>query len=165
MTGKEKCRILRDVRRKAAELNEIEYNFKECTHEGPCKGVCAFCDNELRELEALIEERRAEGLPVYMEYMFAIPAPEMPASRETFGARLRKMLTRAKTEKPEPPEEMLLGMLAPAEFERMERERSEEHVKEALERLGKAEILSREEIKPADSVLIPTGAIPAEAKP
>jgi len=112
MTGKEKCRALRSLRMKAAELNEIDFQFEECTHEGPCKGVCAFCDRELKELEKLIEARRAEGLPVHMEYLFPVPAPELPHRRESLAARLKRMLARAKKERPAPQTELIMGKLS-----------------------------------------------------
>lgn len=142
MTGKEKCSVLRTLRMRAAELNEIDYPFEECTHEGPCEGVCAFCDNELRELEALIEERRAEGLPVYMEYMFPVPAPELPVHRETFAARLKRILTRARLQRPEPEEALIMGRLSDEQADQWRRRQDEEDYRRALECFSKAEILT-----------------------
>lgn len=140
MTGKEKCQMLRNVRRKAAELNEIEYNFKGCTHKGPCEGVCAFCDKELRELEALIEERRAEGLPVYMEYMFSVPEPEMPTHRNSFAARLKRFVSRVKGGGLRSPfdrqVEGMAGIIAP-KLEIPPRERDEARLKEVVERYNR----------------------------
>ena len=36
MTGKEKCRALRAIRERIAEVNEIEYDEKPCSLAGEC---------------------------------------------------------------------------------------------------------------------------------
>ena len=59
MTGKEKCRILKDIRRQIAQENDIELIVKECTHKGDCMGTCPHCESEVRYLEAELEKRRS----------------------------------------------------------------------------------------------------------
>lgn len=59
MTGKEKCRILKDIRRQIAQKNDIELVVKECTHKGDCMGTCPHCESEVRYLEAELEKRRS----------------------------------------------------------------------------------------------------------
>jgi len=59
MTGKEKCRILKDIRRQIAQENDIELVVKECTHKGDCMGTCPHCESEVRYLEAELEKRRS----------------------------------------------------------------------------------------------------------
>ena len=38
--GKRTCEILKDVRRKVAQENDIPLVERECTHEGDCRGTC-----------------------------------------------------------------------------------------------------------------------------
>lgn len=63
MTGKEKCELLRSIRREIAERNGIEYLSADCHHEGDCLGTCPKCDAEARylnsELERLVREGRS----------------------------------------------------------------------------------------------------------
>lgn len=51
--GKEICKQLRAIRKEFAKLNGIDYNFKECTYNGPCAGTCIACDNEANKLREL----------------------------------------------------------------------------------------------------------------
>ena len=57
MTGKEKCKLLKAIRREIAETNGIVYLTSECTFEGECKGTCPKCDAEIRmgDLEQVTE--------------------------------------------------------------------------------------------------------------
>ena len=55
--GKKICEKTREVRKKFAEYNGIEYEFTECDYEGPCSGTCLLCEVELAELLALAEEK------------------------------------------------------------------------------------------------------------
>ena len=61
MNGKDKCRILKEIRRQIAEQNEIEWVVSECRHKGNCKGTCPKCESEVRELEAALASRRKLG--------------------------------------------------------------------------------------------------------
>ena len=61
MYGKQKCRILKDIRRKIADENEIPLVTRECGFHGECKGTCPRCEEELRYLERQIEQRAALG--------------------------------------------------------------------------------------------------------
>jgi hypothetical protein len=62
--GKEKCRILKQIRAQIARNNDIEWVTNECPHKGDCKGTCPKCEAEVRELERKLEERRRAGLTV-----------------------------------------------------------------------------------------------------
>lgn len=55
--GKSICEKLREIRKKFAKDKHIEYEFKECTYDGPCAGTCPQCDKEARELSKLAGER------------------------------------------------------------------------------------------------------------
>lgn len=64
MKGKEKCRILKQIRQKIADENDISYITSECTHQGECRGTCPKCESELRYLEAELEKRQRLGKAV-----------------------------------------------------------------------------------------------------
>lgn len=61
MTGKEKCKLLRKIRRDIAAANDIPHRERECTHTGECMGTCPYCEAELRRLERSLAERRSLG--------------------------------------------------------------------------------------------------------
>ena len=64
MPGKKKCRILREIRQKIAEENDIPFVTEECRYKGDCKGTCPRCESELRYLEQQLEQRRSLGKKV-----------------------------------------------------------------------------------------------------
>jgi len=59
--GKEKCKVLKEIRKKIAEENGIEYNPIECTHEGDCAGTCPACEAELMYIHQQIEDKKKNG--------------------------------------------------------------------------------------------------------
>lgn len=59
--GKQICRILKDIRVRIAEENDIEFITSECTHKGDCAGTCPKCEAEVRYLESQLARRRASG--------------------------------------------------------------------------------------------------------
>jgi len=61
MKGKDKCRILKQIRQQIADANDIEYITRECTYQGDCRGTCPKCEAELRYLEEQLELRRNRG--------------------------------------------------------------------------------------------------------
>ena len=62
--GKEKCRILKEIRAEIAQANDIEWVVSECKHQGNCKGTCPKCEQEVRELEEALAKREALGKKV-----------------------------------------------------------------------------------------------------
>ncbi len=64
MKGKNKCKILKEIRQKIADENDIPYVTRECTYRGDCKGTCPKCEAELRYLEQELEKRRRLGKTV-----------------------------------------------------------------------------------------------------
>ena len=64
MTGKDKCKMLKEIRRQIAEKNDIEWITNECQHKGECKGTCPKCESEVRALERALERRRTLGKAV-----------------------------------------------------------------------------------------------------
>ncbi|MBE6948925.1 MAG: hypothetical protein E7456_03660 [Ruminococcaceae bacterium] len=61
MTGKDKCKILKEIRQKIADENDIPYITEECGYKGNCKGTCPKCESELRYLEKELDKRRISG--------------------------------------------------------------------------------------------------------
>ena len=59
--GKHICNALKQVRLDIARANGIEYQPRECHHEGNCAGTCPACESEMRYLEREIARRRAHG--------------------------------------------------------------------------------------------------------
>ena len=84
--GKRTCEILKDVRRKVAQENDIPLVERECTHEGDCRGTCPYCESEVRYLERELSKRRAlgkavtvAGIAVSAMMMGACHSPKTPA--------------------------------------------------------------------------------------
>ena len=85
--GKRTCEILKDVRRKIAQENDIPLVERECTHEGDCRGTCPYCESEVRYLERELSKRRAlgkavtvAGIAVSAMMMGACHSPKTPAT-------------------------------------------------------------------------------------
>ncbi len=64
MNGKSKCKILKDIRKKIAEDNDIAYVTSECKYQGECSGTCPKCEAELRYLEDELNKRKNIGKAV-----------------------------------------------------------------------------------------------------
>ena len=61
MLGKQKCKILKEIRQRIADENDIPYVTRECTHQGNCAGTCPRCESELRYLERQLALRASMG--------------------------------------------------------------------------------------------------------
>lgn len=59
MLGKQKCKILKEIRQRIADENDIPYITKECTFHGDCSGTCPRCESELRYLEKQLALRNS----------------------------------------------------------------------------------------------------------
>ena len=64
MNGKEICKDLKRIRTEIAERNDIDFTPAECTHDGPCTGVCPTCEKEAAYILEQLEKRAEKGLPV-----------------------------------------------------------------------------------------------------
>ena len=85
--GKRTCEILKDVRRKIAQENDIPLVERECTHEGDCRGTCPYCESEVRYVERELSKRRTlgkavtvAGIAVSTMMMGACHSPKTPAT-------------------------------------------------------------------------------------
>ena len=61
MLGKQKCKILKEIRQRIADENEIPYVTRECHFQGECRGTCPRCESELRYLESQLALRASLG--------------------------------------------------------------------------------------------------------
>ena len=61
MNGKSKCKVLKEIRKKIAESNDISYVTSDCKYEGDCAGTCPKCEAELRYLEEELAKRKNLG--------------------------------------------------------------------------------------------------------
>ena len=61
MNGKSKCKVLKDIRKKIAEANDITYVTSECKYQGECAGTCPKCEAEVRYLEEELAKRKSLG--------------------------------------------------------------------------------------------------------
>ena len=77
MTGKEKCEILKSIRKQIAEANNIVYMEPECHHEGDCHGTCPKCDAQLRYLDAEINRKIAKDEQVTVSGISVEPFDEI----------------------------------------------------------------------------------------
>ncbi len=62
--GKQTCRILKEIRHRIAEANDIELITSECTFKGNCLGTCPKCEAEVRYLEQQLRARSIAGKAV-----------------------------------------------------------------------------------------------------
>ena len=62
--GKSTCKVLKEVRRKIADTNDIPLQERECTHTGDCAGTCPYCESEVRYLERELSKRKSLGKAV-----------------------------------------------------------------------------------------------------
>lgn len=80
--GKEICGILKDIRRRIADANGIEYVAAECRYEGDCSGTCPRCEAEAAALWRQLDMRRAAGRAVVLA---GLSAGLLTASAQSSG--------------------------------------------------------------------------------
>ena len=61
MSGKNKCKILKEIRQNIADANEIPFVTAECKYQGNCKGTCPKCEEEVAYLENELKKRQQAG--------------------------------------------------------------------------------------------------------
>lgn len=64
--GKTTCKILKELRRRIAEANDIALTIEECRYKGDCPGTCPRCEDEVRYLESQLQQRRSLGYTVIL---------------------------------------------------------------------------------------------------
>lgn len=67
MTGKEKCEVLRAIRKEVAKENGVKMTFRKCPHKECATGTCPMCEEELKKLSEALDKKRAAGEIVVFE--------------------------------------------------------------------------------------------------
>lgn len=116
--GKEKCRILKQIRAEIAKNNDIKWVTEECTHKGDCRGTCPHCEAEVRELERALAERRNLGKKVAIVGIAAGIALSAPGCIKKNSANTNAAANNTATEQlpesaDEQTEEAIDGMMLP----------------------------------------------------
>ena len=106
MTGKEKCRRLKAIRKVLADQLGVDIHQVECTFEGECRGTCPKCKQEERDLNAAILRKGAAlAGAAAIATSLAACVPNIPGTRDTGGGQ----------DTGEPQDvETLSGLIAPA---------------------------------------------------
>lgn len=87
MKGKQRCKILKEIRQRIADANDIEYITSECRHKGDCLGTCPKCEAELRYLERELEKRQRLGKTVVVAGLSALIATSTVGCDDWQGGR------------------------------------------------------------------------------
>ena len=128
MIGKEKCRILKEIRQKIADENDIAYVTSECTYQGDCKGTCPKCESELRYLEEQLAARAAAGKRIAIAALCAGMTFSMSScatAPNNKGKETVEELGGAAEPMPEPDEDVVLdGEVGPDHYDEDELEGS-----------------------------------------
>lgn len=95
---KERCRILRNTRKRIAEANGIEYQPTECTNTKPCEGTCPACEEELRYIERKLDEKKRRGEHIIIDGVSLLDEESLSFGNQT----IKTMKT----------EDILLGAIA-----------------------------------------------------
>lgn len=143
MLGKQKCKILKEIRQRIADENDIPYVTEECSHKGNCRGTCPKCESELRYLEQQLQKRQAMGKKVAlaalcagMAFSAASCGPNQPVPEDAG----RVELVEPSPACTEDPSDLELGEVAPPEdpvpLEGEPTWRPEDEGEEELELLG-----------------------------
>ena len=75
--GTEICRTLKAIRKRIAELNNLEYTPEECTHENECTtGTCAACEEELCFIESQLKEKLLLGETISIDGIYSLESNE-----------------------------------------------------------------------------------------
>ena len=125
MIGKEKCRILKEIRQKIADENDIAYVTRECTYQGDCRGTCPKCESELRYLEKQLAARAAAGKRIAIAALCAGMTFSMggcSAIPNNKGKENVEDLAGAAEPMPEPDEDVLDGEVGPDYYDEVELE-------------------------------------------
>ena len=62
--GESICSVLKTIRKQVADANGIEYEPRECHHQGDCRGTCPACEAEVRYIQKQLDIRRQLGKAV-----------------------------------------------------------------------------------------------------
>lgn len=66
MNGRAKCKILKGIRQRIADVNGINYEPYSCSNNGDCKGTCTQCEKELDWLWTQLKQKESQGYRIYI---------------------------------------------------------------------------------------------------
>lgn len=66
MDGKTKCKILKGIRKRIADVNGIIYEPYPCSNNCDCKGTCNQCEKELDWLWGHLKQKESQGYRIYI---------------------------------------------------------------------------------------------------
>ena len=121
MLGKQKCRILKQIRQKIADENDIPFVTRECSFQGECRGTCPRCESELRYLEKQLALRASMGKRVAVAALCASVGLGVAGCTSPFGGKtaggltetdLSGMIAYEPADTPEPEIEITTGEIA-----------------------------------------------------
>ena len=87
MQGKERCKILKELRQQIAQSNDIELAIEECQYQGECAGTCPRCEAEVRYLEQELAKRQKLGRAVVIAGIAATVAFSAAGCDSIFGVQ------------------------------------------------------------------------------
>ena len=86
--GKVLCEVLKEVRRRSAEENDIPLEMAECTYKGECRGTCPRCEAEVRYLENTLAERIKLGkVATVAGLALGLAAPGAAVAQDTINMK------------------------------------------------------------------------------
>lgn len=120
MTGKNKCKILKFIRREIAKQNDIDLVIEECKFKGNCPGTCPKCEAEVRYLEDELNKKRQQGKRVAVAGiaagLAAVTIGCTPIDK-TFTNSTDGIFPAPQTQNEHTEKEVLMGDIAPPESE------------------------------------------------
>ena len=156
MKGKDRCKILKDIRKRIAEENDIEFIVSECKHKGDCLGTCPKCESELRYLERELEKRRKMGKRVAVAGL----ALSVSLAASSCSADLFSQTTAGVLMPPEKTEEQLKGDLVAPDIGN---ESSSDLLEEETEIMGVPPLEETEEaVDIPGEIYVEEGELPAD---
>ena len=66
MDGRSKCKILKGIRQRIADINGINYEPYPCSNNENCKGTCAQCDKEVEWLYTQLKLKESQGYSIFI---------------------------------------------------------------------------------------------------
>lgn len=67
MDGRNKCKILRGIRQRIADINGIIYEPYPCSiNNNDCKGTCPQCDKEVEWLYTQLKLKESQGYQIFV---------------------------------------------------------------------------------------------------
>lgn len=60
MTGREECRMLKEMLRSYVKNEKLDLIIADCDFEGECPGICPSCEAEMRAVSKLIAKKACE---------------------------------------------------------------------------------------------------------